>query len=113
MSARQADADARLEDRVPLRDPPLAWIEHRPIQWVGHRADHLPCGIARQLGVRIQHDDVTHFQEGRGIADDVRKPVLVAAQQAVELRQGAALESLYQNPSAATVAALRTTWPAN
>ena len=57
-----------------------------------HRADKLARRIARQLGIRVQGDDVLYAGQHLGRADDQRKTRLsAAAQQRVQFRQLPAL----------------------
>ncbi len=98
--ARQADADARLQDAVAVDDAAAGRIEHRPIERVGHRPDHFARRIARQLRVGVERDDVADAGQHGGIADDLRERARATpAQEGVELRQLAAL-ALVAHPHA-------------
>ena len=57
-----------------------------------HGADKLPRRVARQLGVGIQRDDVSHLREDRCSTDDERKTVrMTAAQERVQVVELASL----------------------
>jgi hypothetical protein len=63
---------------------------------VRHGADKSSCRIARQQRIGVQRDDVLHFGQQRGVADDERKAIPgstapAAAQQRVQVRKLAAL----------------------
>ncbi|MNF07035.1 hypothetical protein D3C80_2071180 [compost metagenome] len=45
--ARQADADARLEDRITATDAAPHRVEHRLVERVGEGTDQLPGDISR------------------------------------------------------------------
>ncbi len=57
-----------------------------------HGPDQLARGVARQLRIRVQRDDVFHPDEHGSRTDDEREAVAVTLpQQGVEVRQLAAL----------------------
>ena len=85
------DADAWLQDAVPFHDRPRCWIDHGTVERVGDCADEAPCGIARQLRVGVEHDDVAHAPQGVHIAHLHRETVADTAQQLVQVEQLAAL----------------------
>ena len=66
----QADRHARLQDAIASDDAPLRFIVNRAVQRVRHGPDELPRGIARQLGIRVQGNDVLHAGQHRSIADN-------------------------------------------
>ena len=57
---RQAHRHPWLQDAVSLGDALLVFVVVRPIQRVRHGTDKLPRRIARQLGIRIESDDVLY-----------------------------------------------------
>jgi hypothetical protein len=64
--AGQTHAHARLQNAVAFGDNPARGVEHRTVQRMGHRADELPGGFARQLGVGVERDDILDGrQDGR------------------------------------------------
>ncbi|MNZ46192.1 hypothetical protein D3C78_638680 [compost metagenome] len=90
--ARQADADPRLQDRVAGADAAFLHIVDGAVERMLHGADQLLRRIARQLGIGVEGDDVTHGLQGREIADDQRKTLQPgAAQQRIEFGELAAL----------------------
>ncbi len=99
---RQAGADARLQDAVALgHHVGAARVggEARPVERVRHRRHELRRGVARQLRVGVERDDVAHVAEHAGVADDVREALArpgagAAAQQRVEVAELAALPLL-------------------
>ena len=58
--AGHADADARLEDAVPLGHAAEPLVVVRAVQRVGERADELPGRVARELRVAVERDHVPH-----------------------------------------------------
>ena len=87
---------AALEQRVAAqdsaRDALRGGVDHRPIERVRHGADELARGVARQLRISVQGDDVLDLGEHLDAAHDLHKPrAACAAQQTVELGQLAAL----------------------
>src|SRR5664279_671712 len=66
-------------------------VESRTIQRMRHRADKLARGVARQLRVGVERDDVFHPRQKRDVADDERERVSRAAQECVQRRELAAL----------------------
>src|SRR5207302_8414520 len=65
--------------------------DSRAIQRVNGSANQPARGVARQLGIGVERDDIAHPSEERGVAslsDETR--VLSAAQQAVQFAQLAA-----------------------
>ena len=57
---RQRRRDARLQHAVALDDAAGAAIEARPVERMRHRADQPARGVARQLRVGVERDDVAH-----------------------------------------------------
>ena len=67
---------------------------------MGHRSDELPGGIARQLRVGVERDDVFDRWKNRGLPDDLGKTFrATAAEQGVELHELSAL-ALVTHPEA-------------
>ena len=90
--ALQARTDARLQDAVPGDHALPGRIVDRPVQRVRQGTDELARGVAWQLGVRIQGDDVAHPGEtGRGADHQGEARGVAFQQQGVEVRQLAAL----------------------
>ena len=54
----QTHANAWLQDAIAFGDDTAHGIEHRPVQRMRHRADKLSGGIAWQLGVGVERDDI-------------------------------------------------------
>ena len=73
--ARQTHAHARLQDAVAFGDNPAHGIELRPVQRMGHRADELAGGIARQLGVGVERDDIFDGRQNRRCPRRSRKSI--------------------------------------
>ena len=86
----QVDADPRLQDRIAIDDPAAVRIEDRPIERMGQRAHQLPRGVARQVRVGIERDDITHAGQDRGLADHLRETALRAAERRIQIGQLAA-----------------------
>ncbi len=97
--ARQADADARLQDPVTGDYAPAHRVDHRPVEDMSHRPDHFARRIERQLRVGVEGNDIAHLGQHGRVADDLGEPIARAAQQGVELRQLAAL-ALVRHPYA-------------
>jgi len=47
----------------------------RAVQWVRHRPDALPGGLARELRIGVERDDVLDRGEHGSVADDGDKTV--------------------------------------
>ena len=60
--ARQAHGDAWLKDSVPIRDTLFVLVVPRTIERVRHGSHELPCGIARQLRIRVKGDHILHVR---------------------------------------------------
>ena len=100
LAALQARAHAGLEDAVAGDHALPSRVVDRPVQRVRHGPDERSCGVARQLGVRIQGDDVAHPGEDGGVADHQGEtPAVALPQQGVEVRELAAL-ALVTHPDA-------------
>ena len=93
-----ADADAWLQDAVPFDDRPCCRVDHGAVERVRNRADEAPSGIARQLGIRVEHDHVARAPQRVDVAHLHREAVADTAQQLVQIEQLAAL-ALPSNPS--------------
>ena len=98
VAAGQTDTDARLQDAVALGHDRavIAAAEARPVQRVRHRRDELRGGVARQLRVGVQRDDVANTGQRAGVAHDVRESLArarlrLAAQQRIQVGELAAL----------------------
>ena len=91
--AAHADADAWLQDPVAARDHVAGRIEAGAIERMRQRADQFPRRIARQLGVGVQRDHVTHVAQRAGIAGDAHEGTVAstAAQVGIQRCQLAAL----------------------
>ncbi len=102
LARRQAGADARLQDAVAGGHhvaAPRVGAEVRPVERVRHRRDELRRGVARQLRVGVEGDDVAHVAEHARVADDAREALArpragAPAQQRVEVAELAALPLL-------------------
>ena len=98
--AGQADAHSRLQHRVAGNDLLAVTVEQRTIQRVHHGRHALASDIARQQGVGVQRDHVTHPAQWRDVADDgVEAFLSMATQQGVEFNQLAAF-ALVAHPHA-------------
>ena len=71
--ARQTHADARLQDAIAFGDNPARAIEHRTVQRMGHRAHKLAGGIARQLSVGVERDDILDGRQDGRLPHDLGK----------------------------------------
>jgi hypothetical protein len=56
---RQGRGDPRLQHRVALDHPAGIGVEARPVERMRHLADQAMDGVARQLGVGVERDDIT------------------------------------------------------
>ena len=84
--AGQADANARLKNAVAAGNALLHGVEHRVIERVGHGRNKLPGGVAGQLAVGVEGDDVTHGGQAAQVTDDQGEALsAVASEQGVEL----------------------------
>jgi len=89
--AWQAHPDARLQDAVAFRDDAAGGIKHGAVERMGHGSDQFPGGIAWQLGIGVQRDDVLDEGENVDAADNFRKASHgPPPQQGVELGEFAA-----------------------
>jgi len=80
-----------LQYRIAFDNAFLAGIVYRPIEGMSDGACQCACGVAGQLRVGIQGDDITDRSENGRIADDIRKcTVPLSPQQGIELLQFAA-----------------------
>ncbi|MNK91975.1 hypothetical protein D3C87_1120930 [compost metagenome] len=84
----QAHRHPGLQDAVAAGYPARRRVELRLIERMGHRADQLPGGFPRQVGVGVQRDDVPDAGERRQVAHHAGKRVrALAAEQAVQIGQ--------------------------
>ena len=98
--ARERDADARLQDAVPLGDAADCGIERGPIQRVRDDANQVAGGIPGQARVAVERDAIPHLRQDRRVADRHDEAgVGRAAQQAVEFLDLSAL-ALPSHPQA-------------
>ena len=97
LRARQADPDPRLQNPVAFDDPTVLTVKDGPVESMGQRSDHQAGRIPQQLCICIERDDVPNPHKDVCSADDLRKPVLPAPQQRVEVGELAAL-SLMPHP---------------
>src|SRR5688572_20236840 len=67
------DADAWLQDAVSFHDRPRDRIDYGTVERVCDCADEAPGGIARQLRIGVEHDDVAHAPQRAHIADLYRE----------------------------------------
>ncbi len=88
---RQGRRDARLQDAIALGDAPRRRIQMWPVERMRHLADQTSDGIARQLGVRVERDDVTYAAWGGLLRHRHEARVVGVPQQAVQLVELAAL----------------------
>ena len=98
---RQQRHDARLHDAVAGDDAAARRVEHRPVQRVRGRADHLRCRVQRQPRVGVERDDVAHVARvvEPAVGAGEERPGLAAQQQRVQLLELAAL-ALPAHPAA-------------
>jgi len=81
-----------LQNAVTFGDDPARGVEHRTVQRMGHRADKLPGGLTRQLGVRVEGDDILDGRQDRNLPHDLREArARTAAQEGVEFHELSAL----------------------
>ena len=100
VGAGQADRHPRLQDAVAADHALAGFVIARTIERMRHGADELARGIARQLRVGVERDDVADPGQRRRIADHQRKGVArPATQQGVQCGQFAAL-ALMAHPDA-------------
>ena len=59
--AGKAHRDARLKNTVTLRDSLPGLVINCTVQWMRHCSYQLPCGVAGQLSVGIERDDILHL----------------------------------------------------
>jgi hypothetical protein len=89
-----------LQNAVAFGDNPARGVEHRTVQRMGHRADELPGGFARQLGVGVERDDILDGRQDGRLPHDLGKAAAgTAAQEGVELHELSAL-ALVTHPQA-------------
>src|SRR6266446_10582473 len=62
----QRDAHSWLQNRVTFNNRPGRAIETRLVQGMNRRANQTTSGIARQLGVSIQRNDITNLRKQIG-----------------------------------------------
>ena len=70
VGAGQAYGHPWLKDAIALAYPLLDRIVARAIQRMRHGSGKLARGVAWELGVAVQGDDVFHLRQDRGIAND-------------------------------------------
>ncbi len=90
--ARQTHAHPRLQNAVAFGNNSAHGIEPRPVQRMRQRSDKLTGGIARQLGVGVERDDIFDGGQNCGLADDLGKAFpTTAAEKGVKFRELSAL----------------------
>ena len=86
--ARQTYFHPRLQKAITFSDNLASGVELRPIQRMRHRCRELTGGVARQLGVGIERDDVIDFGQNAGPSDNFGKAIAATApQEGIELRE--------------------------
>src|SRR3569623_369885 len=90
----ETNGHARLQDRITFDDAAAPGVVNGTIERVRHVADERTRGVARQLGIGVQGDDIADIREHGTVADNLAERRLslarYCAQQRVELLELAA-----------------------
>ena len=91
LGAGEGGRYAGLEDGIAVADSAPGCVRNRFVENVGHRTDHLPRGIAWQLGIGIERDHIAHQRENFLATHHGGKPPPFPAQGCIEIGQFPAL----------------------
>ena len=106
--ARQTHAHARLQNAVAFGDDPARRVELRTVQRMGHGGHEPAGGVAGELGVGVERDDILHRrQNGRVSLDGGKACGVAAAEEFVKRHELSPLALIAHPPALAGVPAPR------